>query len=173
MLWVWVIPSLILCCAIVKFPDLKPEDTYTSVLEQQSRLSHYFGRGCRPEDHCIDQLVITMPFLCVLCLFNGSATGTKDAPEKVTRRSRRLSLKPAWRSGLRRFFDCSDCKFVGYAGILLEKLVECGATFQIGQHLEPNPSSAKDGFLIKNVWVSDDGRLHILTVCPVQRPVLF
>jgi hypothetical protein len=64
MAWVWVLPFLILCYGILAGPISSPE--FTSVLFQagpkQSWLSHYFGSGCRPVDHCFDQLVITMPF---------------------------------------------------------------------------------------------------------------
>ena len=61
MLWVWVLPLAVLCFALMAF---NPE--WTSVLARPSpvgfRLSHYFGWGCQPRAHCLDQLVITMPF---------------------------------------------------------------------------------------------------------------
>src|SRR3954454_23894141 len=61
MLWVWVLPLAVLCFALIAF---NPE--WTSVLARPStvgsRLSHYFGWGCQPRAHCLDQLVITMPF---------------------------------------------------------------------------------------------------------------
>lgn len=61
MLWVWVIPALILCYAVVAVPTLTPQAT--SVLVQTGGpLSHYFGWGCQPKDRCLDQLLITMPF---------------------------------------------------------------------------------------------------------------
>jgi hypothetical protein len=66
MLWVWVLPFLILCYAVVAVPTLTPDQVFTSVVMQaggnQSAFSHYFGSGCRVEDRCVDQLVITMPF---------------------------------------------------------------------------------------------------------------
>jgi hypothetical protein len=64
MLWVWVIPLLILCYAVIAVPTLTPDMTFSSVLMpgSGSSLSHYFGWGCRPENRCLDQLVITMPF---------------------------------------------------------------------------------------------------------------
>jgi hypothetical protein len=61
MIYVWVLPLLVLCFAILSVPTLTPG--YTSVLtREQSPFSHYFGWGCQPKDHCIDQLVTTMPF---------------------------------------------------------------------------------------------------------------
>ena len=62
MVWVWVLPLGILCYYVATASVLIP----TSVLSRpgigQSRFSHYFGWGCRPVDHCLDQLLITMPF---------------------------------------------------------------------------------------------------------------
>lgn len=61
MVWVWIIPAMILCYALVAIPTLTPHTT--SVLVRGSgRLSHYFGWGCQPKDGCLDQLLITMPF---------------------------------------------------------------------------------------------------------------
>jgi hypothetical protein len=64
MLWIWVLPLLILCYAVIAVPTLTPSVTFNSVFipSSASRLSHYFGWGCRPEHRCLDQLVITMPF---------------------------------------------------------------------------------------------------------------
>jgi hypothetical protein len=64
MLWVWVIPLAILLYAFIAVPVLMPR--WTSVLERPdtfaSRLSHYFGSGCKTSARCLDQLLITMPF---------------------------------------------------------------------------------------------------------------
>jgi hypothetical protein len=64
MVWVWILPLMLLLLAVGTNFTLIPE--WTSVLERsgagQSRWSHYFGWGCRPSDHCLDQLEITMPF---------------------------------------------------------------------------------------------------------------
>jgi hypothetical protein len=62
MLWVWVLPFVILCYAVAEVPTLTPGFTFTSVLQNQSPVSHYFGWACRQEDRCIDQLLVTMPF---------------------------------------------------------------------------------------------------------------
>ena len=64
MLWIWVLPLAVLCYAFLAVPILIPE--WTSILARpdtfQSRLSHYFGWGCQPRAHCLDQLTITLPF---------------------------------------------------------------------------------------------------------------
>jgi len=69
MLWIWVLPLAALCCALMVgpiglFPQRIPQ--WTSALARHSavgsRLSYYFGRGCQPRAHCVDQLLITMPF---------------------------------------------------------------------------------------------------------------
>jgi hypothetical protein len=79
MLWVWVIPLAILCYAVTTFT---PE--WTSVLEgpSTSRFSHYFGwegsvRGPCRDVHCMDQLVITMPFYAAVAYSVGGWLGLK------------------------------------------------------------------------------------------------
>lgn len=58
MQWVWVIPTLLLCYAILAIPAHS-----TSVLfPARTALSDYFGWACLPQNHCLNQLVITMPF---------------------------------------------------------------------------------------------------------------
>jgi hypothetical protein len=64
MLWIWVLPFAFLCYALMVGPiGLFPQ--WTSALARPSTvgsLSYYCGRGCQPRAHCIDQLMITMPF---------------------------------------------------------------------------------------------------------------
>src|SRR5580704_12814682 len=64
MVWVRVLPFGILCYSLLTATVLIPE--WTSVLARpgvgQSWFSHYFGWGCQPAAHCLDQLLITMPF---------------------------------------------------------------------------------------------------------------
>jgi Na+-transporting methylmalonyl-CoA/oxaloacetate decarboxylase beta subunit len=55
MQWVWVLPLIVLCVGSFVVPGV-------SGLSVGARLAHFFGRGCRPEDRCFDQLVLTMPF---------------------------------------------------------------------------------------------------------------
>jgi hypothetical protein len=64
MLWIWVLPLAALCYGLMVGHILIPE--WKSALARPStvgsRLSYYFGWGCQPRAHCIDQLLITMPF---------------------------------------------------------------------------------------------------------------
>ncbi len=62
MLWVWVLPFVILCYALIAIPNLFPALTSQVPQPAQTQLSHYFGYGCRPQNRCIDQTVITLPF---------------------------------------------------------------------------------------------------------------
>jgi hypothetical protein len=75
MIWVWILPLFLLFLAVVTNFTLIPE--WTSVLERygagHSRWSHYFGWGCHPSDHCLDQLEITMPFYVAVAYSVGGA----------------------------------------------------------------------------------------------------
>ncbi len=58
MLWTWTVPALSLVLAVafmpigpVIMPDLGI-----------SRLGHFFGTSCLPQNHCLAQLIVTMPF---------------------------------------------------------------------------------------------------------------
>jgi len=87
MKYVWILPFLSLAYAVIAVPSLNPEVGYTSVLElRHSPLSHYFGWGCQPKNHCLDQLVTTMPFYAALAYSFGAwlalRTIRKRRPEK-------------------------------------------------------------------------------------------
>jgi hypothetical protein len=64
MIWVWIIPLLILCCAIIGISTLTPEITSPLLWSRvnQSWFTHYLGEGCRIRDHCFDQVLVTQPF---------------------------------------------------------------------------------------------------------------
>lgn len=64
MLWVWILPFAFLVYAFAAIPTLFPNITAPEfqVGIAQSRFSHYFGWGCRPTNHCPDQLFVTLPF---------------------------------------------------------------------------------------------------------------
>jgi len=73
MVWVWVIPGLILCCAILEMTAHR-----SSVFSRSGgSFSHYLGWGCQPKDHCIDQLLITMPFYAATAYSIGARLGLK------------------------------------------------------------------------------------------------
>lgn len=62
LVWVWVLPFLVLCFAVIAVPTLTPDDVSASILNRGNPFSHYFGSGCLAQDRCEDQLLITMPF---------------------------------------------------------------------------------------------------------------
>jgi hypothetical protein len=72
MVWVWVLPLTILCYSVATSRVLVPTSVFASPGAGQSWFSHYFGWGCRPADHCLDQLLITMPFYSSLAYSLGA-----------------------------------------------------------------------------------------------------
>lgn len=62
MLWVWVLPCAVLCYALVAIPSVFPALTSQVPQPAQTQFSHYFGYGCQPQNRCVDQTVITLPF---------------------------------------------------------------------------------------------------------------
>jgi hypothetical protein len=63
MLWVWILPFTILCCVVSAFPRIgQLVDPRYAALSSPSRVSHFFGWGCQPENRCLDQLMLAMPF---------------------------------------------------------------------------------------------------------------
>ena len=70
--WVWVLPLAMLCYSVAAARVLIPTSLLASPGVGQSRFSHYFGWGCRPADHCLDQLLITMPFYSSLAYSLGA-----------------------------------------------------------------------------------------------------
>ena len=73
MVWVWVLPLTILSYSVVTSRVLVPTSVFAGPGAGQSWFSHYFGWGCRPADHCLDQLLITMPFYSSLAYSLGAA----------------------------------------------------------------------------------------------------
>ena len=75
MLWIWIVPSAILAYAFVT------TNLNSSVLFHhdsiQARLSFYFGWGCKPREHCIVQLVTTMPFYASVAYSVGALVARK------------------------------------------------------------------------------------------------
>lgn len=61
MVYVWIIPALILLYCLIAEPT--PFSGIVSIFQRGGNpFSHFFGWGCRPQDHCLDELLITMPF---------------------------------------------------------------------------------------------------------------
>jgi hypothetical protein len=92
MLWIWVFPLAILAYGFAAGPVLNPFHIVLPRLESvQARLSFYFGWGCQPQAHCLDQLLITMPFyasvaysLGALLARNTSTTTQQNFDTQVT-----------------------------------------------------------------------------------------
>jgi hypothetical protein len=70
--WVWVLPMAILCYSLVTARVLIPTSVFARPGVFHSRFSHYFGWGCQPAAHCLDQLLITMPFYSSLAYSVGA-----------------------------------------------------------------------------------------------------
>jgi hypothetical protein len=85
MLWVWIAPSLFLCYAFFLLPTLTPHVT-PSLFQSgvgQSRMSHYFGTACRPENFCFDQVLITLPFYISVAYAAGALLARRTRKEPV------------------------------------------------------------------------------------------
>jgi len=79
MLWVWVLPLAFLCYALLAIPTLTPSQVppmFQAGLGE-SRLSHYFGRGCSAVRRCGDQLLVTMPFCASVAYSVGALLARK------------------------------------------------------------------------------------------------
>jgi hypothetical protein len=61
MVYVWVLPSAVLLLVFATNHHPLDFGPVSSALAQP-RLSHFFGRSCRPKNRCFDQIVITLPF---------------------------------------------------------------------------------------------------------------
>ena len=81
MLWVWVLPALILCYAMIAEPNISPVFTSAIVLAERNKSvwSHFFGSGCRADlsDRCSDQLMFTMPFYASAAYWLGALLARK------------------------------------------------------------------------------------------------
>ncbi|HXQ25725.1 MAG TPA: hypothetical protein VN822_04890 [Candidatus Acidoferrales bacterium] len=79
MTWIWIIPLIYLLYAFIAVPtftpNLTPPDFQAGVGE--SRLSHYFGWGCQPVNHCMDQTTVTLPFYISLSYCLGALLARK------------------------------------------------------------------------------------------------
>lgn len=59
MLWVWILPLAFLAWA---FATNTNGLSLGGVSGPGGRFAHFFGWGCQPANHCLDQLVVTLPF---------------------------------------------------------------------------------------------------------------
>jgi len=75
MLWVWVLPFMFLCYLLIALP------TPDASAARNSRFSHFFGWGCRPENRCFDQVGATAPFY-VSAAYSIGALLARRRPQK-------------------------------------------------------------------------------------------
>ena len=84
MLWVWVLPALVLCYAMIAEPNISAGFTSAIVLagRNKSVWSHFFGSGCRSDlgGPCLDQLIFTMPFYASAAYSLGALLARKMRP---------------------------------------------------------------------------------------------
>jgi hypothetical protein len=60
-LWVWIVPGLFFCFGAFAIAPSKP-----------SIVVHLLGSGCKPAEHCFDQLLFTLPFIASLGYTTGA-----------------------------------------------------------------------------------------------------
>jgi hypothetical protein len=82
MLWVWIVPLGVLCCAVIAFPwtGQLTIPQYAG-LSSSSRFAHFFGWGCSPRNRCLDQLMITMPLYSASAYSLGAWLARKMGPQ--------------------------------------------------------------------------------------------
>jgi hypothetical protein len=86
MLWIWIIPLVILCYAVLEIRTVTPHWIPSSLQAGagQSKLTHYFGFGCNPYNGlCLDQLILTMPFYASTFYSIGALLASKWRPDIV------------------------------------------------------------------------------------------
>lgn len=76
MLWTWTVPALVLIAAILFLPP----DFSSGELTHGER---FFGWSCLPQNHCIDQLVVTMPFYSAVAYSVGAFVARIYSPPKI------------------------------------------------------------------------------------------
>jgi hypothetical protein len=86
MVWVWVLPTMILCYALIELPENPIAYTSAIALAERNRsvVSYFFGSGCKAEDRCIDQLIFTMPFYASVAYSVGALVGRRSRPKIAT-----------------------------------------------------------------------------------------
>jgi hypothetical protein len=88
MKYVWILPFLSLTYAVFALPGGSTPEPVSVLDARQSRFSHYFGWGCQPKDHCLDQLVTTMPFYAALAYSFGAWLAFRTSREREGKQER-------------------------------------------------------------------------------------
>jgi hypothetical protein len=84
MLWIWVFPYIWLVEDFVRSP-------LVFGMSFQSRLSHFFGWGCRPVNHCLDQIGVTLPFYTAIAYSIGALVA-RTMPMRSEAMRRKISV---------------------------------------------------------------------------------
>ncbi len=74
--WVWVLPTLVAFFLVVTNHHLLDLGS-TAAPFPSSSLSHFFGSGCRPENRCFDQTLVTLPLYSAVAYSIGALAGRK------------------------------------------------------------------------------------------------
>jgi hypothetical protein len=77
MLWVWILPGVFLCYAVIWIPSFSPWSTSP----QTGPLSHYFGWGCQADYRCYDQLTFTEPFYSSIAYSLGALWASRNSKD--------------------------------------------------------------------------------------------
>lgn len=84
MIWIWVLPYACLVYDFARLPAVLG-------LTFQARFSYFFGWGCRPENHCIDQTGVTLPFYAAVAYSIGALLARK-IPMRDSAMRRKISV---------------------------------------------------------------------------------
>jgi hypothetical protein len=94
MLWIWILPLAILIYAFAATPIFSSRASILTLpTTVQSRLSYYFGWGCQPRDHCLNQLLITLPFYASVAYSFGALLG-RNTFTKLQKKSGTQTTSP-------------------------------------------------------------------------------
>ena len=101
MVWVWVLPFLVLCYTVISVPTISPQlaSTLLQAGVVHSRLSHYFGWGCRTKDRCLDQILVTLPFYTSAAFSIGALVARNMAKRRQRESHTNFNFKPILSAG--------------------------------------------------------------------------
>ena len=112
MLWVWVLPLAALCRAVIAESAITSIGKSVLIPSQYPLMSHFFGSGCRTADHCLDQLIYTVPFY-ITTFYSIGALLARTLPESSR----------------------AAAKVVMWSSLVIGLILLGGATIDIGQFL--------------------------------------
>jgi hypothetical protein len=81
MLWTWTVPALAIVLSLL-FAPLTP--VIVSGVEI-TKLQHFFGWGCLPQNHCFEQVALTLPFYSATAYAVGAFLARKFPHSSATK----------------------------------------------------------------------------------------